>query len=83
MSLSFKILTNNVALRKETFVRVYTEHVGGSKAVDGIMNTDSRKHSCAIVNTVRGDPWWQVDLVAPHIVRSVTLTAASDIWGKT
>ena len=61
---------------------VSTAHAGASKAVDGIMNTDSTMHSCTIVRNIVGNPWWQVDLATPHIVRSVTITACSDIWGK-
>ncbi|KAK2190018.1 hypothetical protein NP493_89g05001 [Ridgeia piscesae] len=39
-------------------------------------------HSCTIVRNIVGNPWWQVDLATPHIVRSVTITACSDIWGS-
>ena len=74
---------SNVALNKETFASVSTERANASKAVDDKMNVGSPMHSCTIVKNNGVNPWWQVDLAAPHFVRRVSITACSVTPGKT
>ena len=49
-----------------------------SKAVDGIMDTDS----CSRSGEGEKHPWWQVDLVASHVVHGVTITGHGDMSSK-
>ena len=49
-----------------------------SKAVDGIMDTDS----CSRSGEGDKHPWWQVDLVTAHVVHGVTITGHGDMSSK-
>ena len=71
--------TRNLALEKPTNQSsISVPKHASSKAVDGNVNSDATKHSCAITNGTTGGSWWEVNLEAVYQIREVVITSRGD-----
>ena len=75
--------TRNLALEKPTNQSsVSDQKHASSKAVDGNVNSDARKYSCAITKGAAGGSWWEVNLEAVYQIREVVITSRGDCCRK-
>ena len=75
--------TRNLALEKPTNQSSVSDPKhASSKAVDGNVNSDATKHSCAITKGATGGSWWEVNLEAVYQIREVVITSRGDCCRK-
>ena len=75
--------TRNLALEKPTNQSSTSDPKhASSKAVDGNVNSDARKHSFTSTKGATGGSWWEVNLEAVYQIREVVITSRGDCCRK-